>query len=234
MEGRRHMWGKWIGCSVPTESRERFSAAQRAWSSISDQPGLIGQVGGWDPATGRAQLLALWTDEDAYRRFMREGHDAVTAANRQSTSYTAIDVATGEVVLDMPGDAGTALPLALERATLLRVADCRLLPGRDDHFLHIQRHLWAPGMAAAGGMLTGVVTRLEPHRYLVTTLWSTPAAHQHYTTHHLPTLLSRATLQQDVDSMTGHTLPLEPTWRVNSAQDRHGSDLARQGSDGPS
>ncbi|WP_031073105.1 DUF4937 domain-containing protein [Streptomyces sp. NRRL WC-3742] len=214
------MWGKWIGFSVPADARERFSSAQSAWSTMSDQPGLVGQVGGWDAATGRAHLLALWADEGAYRRFMRERHDTVTAANQQSTTYTAIDVSTGEVVLDMAGDAGDslprALPRALERATLLRVADCRLLPGRDDHFLDVQRTVWAPGMAAAGGMLAGVVTHLEPHRYLVTTLWSDPTAHQRYTTHHLPALLSRATLQNDLHSMTGHVLPLEPAWHVTA------------------
>lgn len=53
------MWGKWIGCRVPAAERGHFSAAQGAWSTISDQPGLVGQMGGWDPATGRAHLPAL-------------------------------------------------------------------------------------------------------------------------------------------------------------------------------
>ncbi|WP_331728321.1 DUF4937 domain-containing protein [Streptomyces sp. NBC_00158] len=217
------MWGKWIGCTVPVAARGPFSAAQGAWSAISDQPGLVGQVGGWDPATGRAHLLGLWTDEEAYRRFMRERHDAVAAANQQSGSYTAIDVAAGEVVLEMAGDTA-GLPHALEHAALehaapwhaplLRVADCRLLPGRAEHFLEVQREVWAPGMAAAGGMLAGIVTRLDPHRYLVTTLWSSSTAHHRYTTRHLPALRSRAALEGDLQSMAGHALPLEPAWHV--------------------
>ncbi|MFD0542099.1 DUF4937 domain-containing protein [Streptomyces mexicanus] len=211
--GRLHMWGKWISCGVPEAAREQFSTAQGAWATISEQPGLVGQVGGWDPATGCAHLLGLWTDAEAYRCFMRERHDTVVAGNQQGTTYTAIDVATGEIVLEMAGDAA-GLPHALERAALLRVADCRLLPGREEHFLDVQRRVWAPGMAAAGGMLAGVVTRLEAHRYLVTTLWSGSAAHQRYTARHLPALRSRAAPLSDIQSMTGHVVPLEAAWGV--------------------
>ncbi|MFF7365786.1 hypothetical protein [Streptomyces sp. NPDC008125] len=69
-------------------------------------------------------------------------------------------------------------------------------------------------MAATGGMLAGVVTRLETNRYLVTTLWSGSAIHQRYTTRHLPALRSRATPENDIQSMTGHVLPLEASWRI--------------------
>jgi Domain of unknown function (DUF4937 len=207
------MWGKWIRCRVPGAARGRFSVAQRGWAVIGDQVGLVGQVGGWDPVTGRAHVLGLWADADAYGRFMRERHDAVVAGNGQDGTYTAIEVATGEVLLEMAGDAAD-LRRALERAVLLRVADCRLLPGREEHFLDAQRRVWAPGMAAAGGMLGGVVTRLDTDRHLVTTLWSGPAAHAHYTTHHLPALRSRAAPGGDLRSMAGHVLPLEADWRV--------------------
>lgn len=56
--------------------------------------------------------------------------------------------------------------------------------------------------------------RLEPRRYLVTTLWSDAAAHQHYSTQHLPALRSRAAPENDLQSITGHALPLEADWRV--------------------
>lgn len=207
------MWGKWIGCTVPVAGRERFSAAQRAWSTISDQQGLVGQVGGWDPATGRAHVLGLWTDADAYGRFMRERHDTVFAGTRQGDSCTAIEIATGEIVFEMSGDSA-GLPDALDTAALLRVADCRLWPGREERFLTVQRQVWAPGMAEAGGMLAGVVTRLDAHRHLVTTLWSGSAAHRHYAAEHLPALRSRAEPEADIRSMTGHLLPLERAWRV--------------------
>ncbi|KJS60514.1 DUF4937 domain-containing protein [Streptomyces rubellomurinus] len=207
------MWGKWIGCEVPDAARGRFWAAQRAWEAIGDQPGLVGQVGGWDHAAGRAHVLGLWRDADAHGRFLRERHDQVLAGSGQRGAYTAIETATGEVVLTMEGEEPD-LPGALARAALLRVADCRLLPGREEHFLDVQRQVWAPGMAAAGGLLGGVVTRLDEARHLVATLWSDAAAHRHYTAEYLPGLRSRAGLAGDVRSLTGHVLTLEPAWRV--------------------
>ncbi|MFF2119612.1 DUF4937 domain-containing protein [Kitasatospora sp. NPDC058184] len=207
------MWGKWIDCRVRPGAHEAFAAGQRRWSAISDQPGLVGQTGGWAPDGDRALLLALWADEPAYTRFLRERHDRAAADAAQHSAYSAIEVATGPVVLTMPGSS-PSLPDALTRATVLRAADCRLHPGRADHFLDVQHRLWAPGMAAADGMLGGAVTRLAPDRYLVTTLWTTPAAHHAYTTDHLPALLPRAAVPTDVHTLTGHLLPLEPSWLV--------------------
>ncbi|MFD8979715.1 DUF4937 domain-containing protein [Streptomyces sp. NPDC059564] len=204
------MWGKWIGCDVPEGMREGFSAAQGGWSAIGDQPGLVGQVGGWDPRTGHARVLGLWTDADTYARFMRDRHDTVVAGLRQGETYSGIDIAAGETVLDLDGD----LPGGLAAAGLLRVADCRLFPGREEHFLEVQRTVWGPGMAASGGLLAGTVTRLDPARYLVTTLWTGPDAHRHYTEAHLPALHTRARVQDDAQSITGHALPLEPSWRI--------------------
>ncbi len=207
------MWGKWIDCRVTPGAREAFAAGQRRWSAISDQPGLVGQAGGWAPDADRALLLGLWTDGPAYARFMRERHDGAAAQADQRSDYSTIEVAAGPVVLTMPG-AAPSLPDALTRATVLRAADCRLHPGRAEHFLDVQRRLWAPGMAAADGMLGGTVTRLASDRYLVTTLWTTPAAHRAYTTRHLPALLPRAAVPADVRTLTGHLVPLEPSWLV--------------------
>ncbi|MCX5377802.1 DUF4937 domain-containing protein [Streptomyces sp. NBC_00091] len=207
------MWGKWIGCTVPGAERGRFDSAQRAWAVIGDQEGLVGQVGGWDPDTGHARVLGLWSGAGAHDRFMRERHDAVYAGSRQADSFTGIETAAGETVLEMAGETSD-LSRALETAGLLRVADCRLLPGREESFLEVQRRVWGPGMAAAGGMLAGVVTRLAPDRHLVTTLWSGPAAHERYRTEHFPSLLARAGLAHDLRSTAGHLVPLEPAWRV--------------------
>ncbi|MFI5987075.1 DUF4937 domain-containing protein [Streptomyces sp. NPDC051555] len=212
-EGLGSMWGKWIECGVSAGAREFFSAGQGAWSVISDQPGLVGQVAGWDAATGRAHVLGLWRDAEAYGRFMDDRHDEVFAGSGQGDGYTSIETAGGATVLEMAGDAAD-LARALDGATLLRAADCRVLPGREEHFMAVQREVWAPGMAAAGGMLAGVVTRLAEQRYLVTTLWSGPEAHERYAAAHLPALLARAGLDEDLRSTTGHLIPLEPHWRV--------------------
>ncbi|MEU3573725.1 DUF4937 domain-containing protein [Kitasatospora sp. NPDC036755] len=210
------MFGKWIDCRVRPGAREAFAAGQRHWSALSDQPGLVGQTGGWQPDADRALLLALWADEPAYARFLRERHDRIADLADQRSSSLEIEVSTGPVVLTMPG-AVPSLPAALGRATVLRAADCRLHPGRAEHFLDVQREVWAPGMAAADGMLGGTVTRLAADRCLVTTLWTTAAAHHAYTTDRLPALLARAAVATDVRALTGHLLPLEPSWRVLGA-----------------
>ncbi|MBO1416583.1 DUF4937 domain-containing protein [Streptomyces sp. FH025] len=204
------MWGKWIDCRVRPGARAAFAAGQRRWAAIADQPGLVGQVGGWSPADGRALVLGLWADEPAYERFMGERHDAVAETAAQRDTWTAIRVAAGPVVQTVP----ISLPDALEHAELLRVADCLLRPGRADHFLDVQREVWSPGMAAAGGLLAGTVTRLAADRYLVTTLWSSAEAHAAYTAEVFPGLRARADVPADVETLTGHVLPLEPSWRV--------------------
>ncbi|MFJ4184069.1 DUF4937 domain-containing protein [Kitasatospora sp. NPDC089509] len=219
------MWAKWIDCQVRPDARAAFAAGQRRWSAMADQPGLIGQLGGWSRTGDRALLLALWTDETAYRRFMRERHDEIATGAAQQGSWEAIRIASGPVALTMPGSAPSvpevplvpeapSLPEALRRAALLRVADCELHPGRTEHFLTVQHELWAPGMAAAGGLLTGAVTRLSPTRHLVTTLWTTPEAHAAYVADALPALLARADVPADVAALTGHAVPLEPGWLV--------------------
>ncbi|MEV7601872.1 DUF4937 domain-containing protein [Kitasatospora sp. NPDC089797] len=207
------MWAKWIDCRVRPGAHAAFAAGQRRWSAIADQPGLLGQLGGWSGTDGRALLLALWTNEAAHRHFLHERHDEVAARADQQDRWDSLRIASGPVVLTLPG-AAPSLPDALRRAALLRVADCELRPGRTAHFLTVQRELWAPGMAATGGLLTGSVARLGPTRYLVTTLWTDPAAHTAYTADTLPALRARANVPADVAALTGHALPLHPDWRV--------------------
>lgn len=211
-EKRPLMLCKWISAVVPAASLTEFDTAQQRWSMIGDQPGLIGQVGGWDTA-GVAHVLAFWRDRPSYRQFMRQRHDEVTRVNQQRDTYTSIAAAIGEVVFSLGGDAGD-VPRALGEAVLMRVADCDIVPGREAHFIDMHRRVWAPAMAAAGGMLAGCCTKLEQHRYLVTTFWSDPHAHQRYTKEDVPSLQSRANVEDDLHTMAGHVLPLEPVWRV--------------------
>ncbi|WP_327180312.1 YdbC family protein (plasmid) [Streptomyces sp. NBC_01335] len=223
------MWGKWIDCRVRPGAQDAFADGQRRWAALVDQPGLVGQVGGWSGTEGRALVLSLWADEEAYGRFMRERHDGIATATGQQGSWTAVQVAAGPVAQPVPGAAGS-LPDALKDATLLRAADCRLRPGRTDHFLEVQRRVWSPGMAAAGGMLEGAVTRLAVDRYLVTTLWTSPQAYAAYTADAFPALRARADVRADVESLTGHVLPLEPAWQVLPQRIHAGPRKAVEGS----
>lgn len=202
------MLAKWITCDVPEASRDVFGAAQARWTVIADQPGLVGQVGGWDPRTGRAHVLALWADAASHEVFLRDRHDAVADAS----GYRNIAVAVGQTVLTLPGTAATVAE-ALE-GPVLRVADCRLAEGAQQHFTEVQREVWAPAMVAAG-VLGGVVARLSADRHLVATFWPDARTHHRYTAE-VPGLRARARADADLTSTTGHVLELEEGWRVRA------------------
>jgi Domain of unknown function (DUF4937 len=211
------MFLKWITCSVVEGSRDAFSLAQQGWSAIAGQPGLVGQVGGWDTTTGDAHVLGVWTDRGSYELFMRDRHDVVASQSGQARTYRAVRTAIGEAIFTIDGDA-SSLPDAVARGVLLRVAECRVVAARRANFVGVQRQVWAPGMAAAGGMLGGVFTQLAEERYLVTTWWSDPAAHQRYASEDVPGLRELAGAEDDLTSLVGHVLLLEPRWRVLAAE----------------
>ncbi|PSL55008.1 uncharacterized protein DUF4937 [Saccharothrix carnea] len=200
------MLAKWVTCDVPAGARDAFGAAQARWTAVADQPGLIGQVGGWDPRTGRAHVLALWADADSHRVFLRDRHDALADAS----GYRGIEVALGESVLTLPGTAATVAE-AMD-GPVLRVADCHLAEGAEEHFADVQRRVWAPAMEAAG-VLGGLVASLTPDRHLVATFWPDTATHRRYV-EQVPDLRTRAAVTTDLTAMTGHVLALEPSWRV--------------------
>ncbi|MEU8516134.1 DUF4937 domain-containing protein [Kitasatospora sp. NPDC048722] len=64
------MWIKWINCRVLPGGRADFAKAQCRWTAIADQPGPVGQVGGWEPGGEGAHVLGVWADEEACTAFM--------------------------------------------------------------------------------------------------------------------------------------------------------------------
>lgn len=208
------MLAKWIVCRVPADRREAFAAAQTRWAPLALAEGLIAQVGGWDAAHGdTACVLALWRDEPAYRVFMRHLHDPLAEQTGQAGTYTGLAVATGEVVLRMPG-AAQDLRDALARGRLLRIADCTVRPGRAGSFVAAQSTLWAPAMAQVVGMLGGCFTALGDARWLVATAWADEEAHARYATRDLPALRARAAVDEDVADLVGRRVRLVDDWRV--------------------
>ncbi len=208
---------KWIVCAA--SNRDAFDAAQRIWERLRYCDGLVGQIGGWDEAdANRACILGIWRDAAAYERFFAHVHDAVTLANGQAASYESISVTVADAVVRMPG-AAASLRDAIAAAGVLRVADCKVGPGRRDHFVGAQLETWTPEMAEADGMLGGIfsVAHGDPSRYLVTTLWRDQAAHATYVRDRLPDLRSRAAVDGDLVRLDGTIVPLEPGWRVVSA-----------------
>ncbi len=203
---------KWITCVVPPASEVEFSAAQAGWSALRAVPGLIGQVGGWDNSR-TACVLAAWENRDSYETFLRDHHDPIVATTRQAGTYDTIDIAVGTVLPDMPG-AASGMSGVLHDAEVLRVADCRVRPGRDDHFRDVQRTVWAPGMAEADGMLGGMFTQLGDHRYLVTTGWRDAESHRRYVAERFPRLRERAGAAADLSAIRGHEVALMRSWLV--------------------
>lgn len=241
------MLAKWITCDVPSGSRVAFAAAQRGWSVIADEPGLVCQVGGWDSRTGRAHVLALWVDRAGHRAFLRDRHDSVVSDG----GCRDVEVVLGDVLFAMPGARPGVVPAgltggdvslltsgsgvvaagtgvgdgvpsgsggvldvarAMGAGGVLRVADCRLAEGAEEHFVDVQRRVWAPAMNAAG-MLGGVFVRLGAGRYLVVTSWPDVEVHRRYSERVLR-LRELAGAVTDLTGSTGHVVPLEPTWRV--------------------
>ena len=203
---------KWITCVVPSASEVRFSAAQAGWSALRVVPGLIGQIGGWDGGgdARTACVLAVWEDRDSYETFQRDHHDRIVATTGQTGTYDTIDIAVGTVLQDMPGTVAGMV----HDAEVLRVADCRVRPGRDDHFRDVQRTVWVPGIAEADGMLGGLFTQLDDHRYLVTTGWRDAESHRRYVVERLPRLRELAGAAADLSAIRGHEVALTRSWRV--------------------
>jgi quinol monooxygenase YgiN len=207
---------KWMTCEVPRSQTRPFSRAQERWAPLADVPGLVCQIGGWDEASpGTACVLAIWRDAEAYDRFMRDRHDALFEATGQAGTYSALQVATGRAMFEMPGAERDAVR-ALARARVLRVADCEVRPGRVEHFRDVQERVWAPGMASADGMLGGVVSDLGAGRHLVTTGWRDEASHGRYATDAVPALRELAGAADDLLTIRGHRVGLTAGWTVRA------------------
>ncbi len=204
---------KRIRCTVPADAASSFDDAQRRWSALAVEPGFVAQLGGWDRRSpGDAVIVGVWRSAEDYDAFMRGPHDAI--ADGQRASYTAIDVRCFQTLLDMPGTAPDPRA-ALDRAAVLRLADCTVHADRTDHFREAQAEVWQPGMHEAG-MLGGwfAVASDEPTRFVVATLWPDLDTHERYARERLPGLRERAGVAEDLATIRGGLAPLERAWTV--------------------
>jgi heme-degrading monooxygenase HmoA len=211
---------KWVTCEVaPTQAAE-FSRAQERWATLVDVAGFRCQLGGWDEAEpGIACVLAVWRDAATYAAFMRDSHDRLSYATGQVGTYDALRVATGDVLFQMPGAEDDGVR-ALARAQVVRVADCSVRPGREEHFREVQREVWAPAMADADGMLGGLFSALGAQRYLVTTGWRDAASHARYARYDVPLLRRTAAASEDLLQIRGHVVRVTRGWSVTAPTER--------------
>lgn len=205
---------KWMTCGLARANRDRFGEAQQRWSPLTRQAGFLCQLGGFDPgAPQTACILALWDSSAAYEQFMAHAHDQLQHQTGQAGTYQSLNIDIGDVMLKMPGAA--AGPVAgLTAAGLLRVADCTVRPGREEHFRSVQQQVWAPALRRADGMLGGVFARLASGRYLVATGWRDRFSHDAYQHEQVPLLSSRADNARDLTHLQGYAIELQPDWTI--------------------
>lgn len=202
---------KWVWCGVV--DRAAFDGGQQGWSGLRGLPGFLGQGGGYSrsrPAV--AHIFSCWADPHSYETFMAQAHDRFAAT--QAGTYRSIEVRLFDRLMDIGG----CLPGGFTGAALLRLAHCRVKADRVTHFLQAQADIWNPGMARAPGMRGGLFARRGEAELLVLSLWAAPADHERYAAGHLPGLRERAGTVDDLDSITGDLVAIEPTWTVHSGQ----------------
>jgi heme-degrading monooxygenase HmoA len=201
-------------CAVRPAQSELFSRAQQGWAPLVDVPGFGCQIGGWDHASSAtACILAVWRDAASYAGFMRNRHDPLSAATGHAGTYDSLQVVTGHVMFDMPGEEPDGIR-ALLRARVLRVADCRVRSGYEAHFREVQQRVWAPAMARAEGMLGGLYSQLGPQRYIVTTGWRDDASHARYQRDDVPALRAASSSADALREIRGYVVSLTGDWRI--------------------
>ncbi|MCP5045690.1 MAG: DUF4937 domain-containing protein [bacterium] len=208
---------KWIVCTVKKNLRPEFHEAQVMWKESAAAEGLVAQVGGWDTRNeNEACILSVWESQQAYDLFYQYVHDAITTKNHQAGTYEKIEVLFADPVVHMRGELNNLADCA-GSASGLRVADCIVKPGRQDHFVDMQLTQWAPAMQQAEGMLGGKFSRVREHdrRFLVTTFWASRRQHENYCEHVLPGCRKRAGVDDDIDSISGRFIHLVPGWNVS-------------------
>jgi hypothetical protein len=178
--------------------------------ALREQPGFRGQGGGWSRARpGVAHLFGFWESRAFYDSFMARSHDRLHAG--QVGTYTGMRVRLFEYRFDVK----VGFRPVFSDADLLRVAHCRVRPGRVENFTLMQEKVWNPAMAGSPGMLRGVFAQADPgDEFLVLSMWNTAAEHGKYRAERIERLALRAHTEADVAAIAGDVIEVEPSWTV--------------------
>lgn len=162
-----------------------------------------------------ACILGVWDGLEVYQYFMTHVHDEIFFKNEQIKTYESISVSLFNSVTDIPG-IYEDIEMALNQGKILRVADTVIRERRESHFIKVQNEIWNPGMKKGGGMYAGAFSRSNDSsdRFLVSTLWKDETHHQEYLRTIFPTLRSEAGVENDIKSIQGRVIRVEPTWTV--------------------
>ncbi|MCB2156100.1 YdbC family protein [bacterium] len=205
---------KWIHCEVSSEQRDAFDRAQQQWSSLADCDGFILQVGGWNlRAKNEACVIGLWRDEASYSAFMRDIHDSITTISHQEKTYDSCRTERFDVQLRMDGTSHN-LSEGISNAEVLRIARCKLRPGREERFTEVQESIWIPGMRGAG-MSCGLFGKHKSDpspTCIVISAWETEQVHAAYVDGPFRDLRRRASIEDDVSELSGALVKLLSEW----------------------
>jgi heme-degrading monooxygenase HmoA len=213
------MIAKWIVCRVSESHRSAFAAAQRLWSGMSGCNGFSGQFGGF--CGEHAHIVGLWSQRELYDQFMSCRHDVIARENRQHEFYSHIHVSVLGKVMELPGECAS-LAEAVTSAVFARLAVREVHESNVEHFLAMQRDVWAPAMAKAPGMLGGACWSFEgqPSRFLVSSLWRSESEHGAYASGEVPRLRECAAVDQDIAQVQGRHFNLQQSWSIRPSIER--------------
>lgn len=205
---------KWIRCQVTENQKSPFSLAQEQWSLVKGTNGFLGQIGGWDLRNPlEAGILSIWEDSLAYHRFMKDVHDHIFEKNQQKETYKKIFVNIYETIASVGQIDMTTL---FGEGDFLRVAECYVNEGKNNHFEEMQFNVWNTGMTSSPGMRSGLFCRHQTANdtYLVATLWENEEFHQQYVDRKLPSLIKQSEVKADTSKIIGNLINLNPNWTV--------------------
>ena len=205
---RKKMYAKLIKCDVAKNQKQVFSAGQQAWKETANANGFIKQFGGWN--SDQAVIVAFWEDKNSIKHFMNTLHDPIAAKANQADTYTTINVSYLKQVMSIPCHDSSSN----DSPQFIRLANCRLLEGREQEFLATQQNVWNAGMAETKGMLGGHVFKCEkePLDFVVITFWYSAAAHQEYEQNKFAELKAKVQIKSHISELSGNSFLLESSW----------------------
>ncbi|MEU1127668.1 YdbC family protein [Streptomyces sp. NPDC005899] len=198
---------KWIRCTVV--DRPGFERGQRKWAGLLGEPGFRGQSGGWSRLRPDvAHVFAFWENRVFYDSYMAREHDRQAAA--QAGTYKDTQVGLFEHRFDVK----TGFEPRFTDADVVRVAHSRVHEDRVEHFTLMQQKVWNPAMAGSPGLLRALFGEAPGHEFLVLSMWQSSAERGKYRPESIARLAARADTEQDVESLAGDVVRLEPSWTV--------------------
>ncbi|MCL1080281.1 DUF4937 domain-containing protein [Parashewanella spongiae] len=205
---RTKMYAKLIKCDVLPDKKEQFSIGQQCWEETANAKGFIKQLGGWDG--DQAIIFALWNDKNSVEQFMQTLHDSIAAKANQVNTYSSSNVSYLNHAMNIPAYHNSII----SKSQFIRIADCTIHEGKEREFLDVQNNVWNKGMSSVRGMLGGYVWSFEkePLRYLVSTFWSSEAAHGHYMREYFPVLKSVASVETYFTELSSNSVLVENNW----------------------